>query len=106
MTLLTYKLHQLGDASERAALFHDLVTAREALSATDLPAFLDEVDKLLTEAWLYKQDKEAQLQDARDRAHKLADLVADVAFYDLDDFYNQAAHCVAELQKDLADAPD
>lgn len=106
MNLLAYKLHQLSDVDTRQSLFHDLLTDGAGITAEALPGFLREVDTLLSEAWIFQQDAEARLADAKDNLRRLSDLIDDVGITDLDDFHTQAANLVAALEKDLDNAPD
>jgi hypothetical protein len=106
MNLLTYKLHQLSDAAARQSLFHDMLTSERGITAEELPCFLDAVDALLSEAWIFQQDAEARLADAQDNLRRLADLIDDLVITDADDFYTQATNLVAALEKDLHHAPD
>jgi hypothetical protein len=106
MNLLAYKLHQLPDAAARQSMFHDMLAAGRGITAEELPCFLDAIDSLLGEAWIFQQDTEARLADAQDNLRRLSDLIGDVAITDLDDFHTQATNLVAALDKDLHHAFD
>ena len=97
---LQYNLHKLDDPADRAALFDDLKHAG-GVAAHDLSPFLAAVDRLLSEAYTYRQAVEDAREDALRALSTLQDLIDDAALHPVDVVQAGATPLIATIRKEL-----
>lgn len=97
---LQYNLHKLDDPADRAALFDDIKHAG-GIAAHDVPPFLAAVDRLLSDAYTYRQTVEDAREDALRALALLQDLIDDAPLYPAHDLQAQATTHINTIRKEL-----